>query len=258
MDCTTLATADDGRARDLRPGDVRDRDSLGKLIRRKFSRGVGILTVALIVANTLNLAADLNAIGQGAQLLHAGVAWVWSLVAGVVILLTVVLGSFELIGLRFQPTPAYFGLAVGVLGTTIPPYMFFWQSAQRVEEIHDGGENTKDLEDDTKAQARRQLIKSRTDVFTGMIFSVLIVFAIIASSAATLGAHHTTVSSSAEAVKALEPIAGTWASALFALGFIGSGMLAVPVLAATGAAGLAALLNKDWGINRSPRKAPVF
>ncbi|UJP10914.1 Nramp family divalent metal transporter [Microbacterium sp. KUDC0406] len=270
-------------------------DSLGKLIRRKFSRGVGIvigvLIVALIAANTLNLAADLNAIGQGAELLHAGRAWIWSTIAGTAILLTVMLGSFELIGrifkwlclvllvyvgvlfatdvdwadvgrglvgMQFSPTPAYLGLAVGVLGTTISPYMFFWQSAQRVEEIRDDHKDTSDLKGDTRPQARRQLRKSRLDVFTGMIFSVLIMFAIIASSAATLGAHHATVSSAAEAAKALEPIAGSWAGVLFALGFIGSGMLAVPVLAAAGAAGLSALLNRNWGLDRSPRRAPLF
>jgi Mn2+/Fe2+ NRAMP family transporter len=96
------------------------------------------------------------------------------------------------------------------------------------------------------------------DVFTGMTFSVLIMFAIIASTAATLGAHGKSVSSAAEAAKALEPVAGSYASALFAIGFIGSGVLAVPVLAASGAAGLSALLDKEWGFDRSPRKAPVF
>ena len=91
-----------------------------------------------------------------------------------------------------------------------------------------------------------------------MAFSVLIMFAIIASSAATLGVHHKAVTSAAEAAKALEPIAGSYASILFALGFIGSGVLAVPVLAASGAAGLSGLLNKNWGLNHSPRRAPLF
>ncbi|MGN8026040.1 Nramp family divalent metal transporter [Microbacterium sp. 22242] len=273
-------------------------DSLGMLIRRKFRRGVGIaigiLIVALIAANCLNLAADLNAIGQGMQLLHAGPAWIWSIVAGVLILVTVMLGSFELIGkifkwlclvllvyvgvlfathvdwggvmsglvgAQFRFTPAYLGLAVAVLGTSISPYMFFWQSAQRIEELRDedrGGDEAPALDERPRPEARRRLRNARVDVFTGMAFSVLIMFAIIASSAATLGAHHKTVSSAAEAAKALEPIAGSFASALFALGFIGSGMLAVPVLAAAGAAGLAALINKDWGLEKSPRRAPLF
>lgn len=273
-------------------------DSLGALIRRKFRRGVGasigVLIVALIAANCLNLAADLNAIGQGMQLLHAGPAWIWSIVAGVAILVTVMLGSFELIGrifkwlclvllvylgvlfathvnwgsvaaglagFQFQLSPAYLGLAVGVLGTTVSPYMFFWQSAQRVEEMREekrGGHDAPALDERPAREAHRRLRNGRIDVFTGMAFSVLIMFAIIASSAATLGAHHKTVSSAAEAAKALEPIAGDFASILFALGFIGSGMLAVPVLAAAGAAGLSALLNKNWGLDKNPRRAPLF
>ncbi len=273
-------------------------DSLGALIRRRFRRGVGIaigvLIVALIAANCLNLAADLNAIGQGMQLLHAGPAWIWSIVAGIAILVTVVVGSFELIGKIFkwlclvllvyigvlfathvnwgsvasglagfqlQLSPAYLGLAVGVLGTTVSPYMFFWQSAQRVEELREekrGGDEAPALDERPAREAHRRLRNGRVDVFTGMIFSVLIMFAIIASSAATLGAHHKTVSSAAEAAKALEPIAGNFASVLFALGFIGSGMLAVPVLAAAGAAGLSALMNKNWGLEEGPRKAPLF
>ncbi|GAA2000879.1 NRAMP family divalent metal transporter [Microbacterium ulmi] len=273
-------------------------DSLGALIRRRFSGGarvvIGILVAALIVANTLNLSADLMAIGQGMQLLHAGPAPLWSLVAGVGIGIAVVAGSFEWIGRIFKwlclvllvyvgvlfaanvdwadvaaglfgaqltASPAYWGLVVAVLGTTISPYMFFWQTAQRVEELRGedlDGPLAPPLDDRTDAGARRRLRTGREDVFTGMVFSVLIMFAIIAATAATLGAHHEKVTSAAQAAKALEPIAGTYAGALFAVGFIGSGILAVPVLAAAGAAGMAALLNRDWGLERSPRRAPMF
>jgi NRAMP (natural resistance-associated macrophage protein)-like metal ion transporter len=273
-------------------------DSLGRLIRRKFSRGVriaiGVLLVALIAANCLNLAADLNAVGQGMNLLHAGPAFLWSAVAGIAIAGAVIAGSFEMIGrifkwlclvllvyvgvlfvshvnwadvarglvggqLRF--TPAYFGLVVAMLGTTISPYMFFWQSAQRIEEMRAedrGGDKAPTLKERPPHEARRRLRNGRIDVFTGMVFSVAIMFAIIASSAATLGAHHATISSAADAAKALQPVAGSYAGILFALGFIGSGVLAVPVLAASGAAGMAGLLNKDWGLERSPRKALLF
>jgi len=273
-------------------------DSLGMLIRRKFSRGfrlaIGVLLVALIVANCLNLAADLNAIGQGMNLLHAGPAFLWAAIAGIAIVITVIAGSFAMIGRIFKWlcmvllvyvgvlfvshvnwadvgrgliggqikfSPAYLGLVVGVLGTTISPYMFFWQSAQRIEELRAekrGGDKAPALDDRPPLEARRRLRNGRVDVFTGMAFSVLIMFAIIASSAATLGAHHKAVSSAADAAKALQPIAGNYAGILFALGFIGSGVLAVPVLAASGAAGLSGLLNKNWGLDRSPRKAPLF
>ena len=273
-------------------------DSLGMLIRRKFSRGfrlaIGVLLVALIVANCLNLAADLNAIGQGMNLLHAGPAFLWAAIAGIAIVIAVIAGSFAMIGRIFKWlcmvllvyvgvlfvshvnwadvgrgliggqikfSPAYLGLVVGVLGTTISPYMFFWQSAQRIEELRAekrGGDKAPALEERPPDEARRRLRNGRVDVFTGMVFSVLIMFAIIASSAATLGAHHKAVSSAADAAKALQPIAGNYAGILFAVGFIGSGVLAVPVLAASGAAGLSGLLNKNWGLDRSPRKAPLF
>jgi Mn2+/Fe2+ NRAMP family transporter len=273
-------------------------DSLGLLIRRRFTRGVGIvigvMVVALIAANCLNLAADLNAVGQGMHLLHLGPPFLWSIVVGVGITVAVSAGSFEMIGRVFKWlclalvlyvgvlfvsdinwadvgrglvgggirfTPGYFGLVVAVLGTSISPYMFFWQSAQRIEELRAedrGGDMAPALDDRPKPEAQRRLRNGRVDVFTGMGFSVAIMFAIIASSAATLGAHHKTVTSAAEAAQALEPIAGSYAGFLFAIGFIGSGVLAVPVLAASGAAGMAGLLNKNWGLDRSPRKAPLF
>jgi len=273
-------------------------DSFGKLIRRKFGKGgriaVIVLVVALIVANCLNLSADLMAVGQGMKLIHAGPAPLWSAIAGLGIAVSLMAGSFTwigrifkwlclallvyvgvlfvthvnwgdvlvgLVGGQFRFTPAYLGLAVAVLGTTISPYMFFWQTAQRVEELRAEDLKGKDapaLSDRSRTGAKRRLRSGRLDVFTGMVFSVLIMFAIIAATAATLGAHHKTVTSAAAAAKALEPIAGTWAGALFAIGFIGSGILAVPVLAASGSAGLSALLDKKWGLDKSPRKAPVF
>ncbi|MHB1234440.1 MAG: Nramp family divalent metal transporter [Microbacteriaceae bacterium] len=273
-------------------------DSLGKLIRRKFPRAlvvtIGVLIVALITANCLNLAADLMAIGQGMQLLHAGPAPLWSAIAGVAIVIALIAGSFAMIsrifkwlcmvllvyvavlffgqvdwadvgrgllGFHLRFSPAYLGLVVGVLGTTISPYMFFWQSAQRIEELRAedlGGDRAPSLMQRTNVEAKRRLRNGRVDVFTGMAFSTGIMFAIMVATAATLGVHGKTVTSAAQAAKALEPIAGSYASILFAIGFIGSGVLAVPILAASGAAGLSGLLNKQWGLERSPRKAPVF
>jgi Mn2+/Fe2+ NRAMP family transporter len=100
---------------------------------------------------------------------------------------------------------------------------------------------------------------SRLDVFTGMAFSNFVMFAIIVTCAATLGKHgKNNIQSAAEAASALRPVAGQFASTLFALGFIGAGMLAVPVLAGAGSAGMAGLLGKTAGFSRSPRKAPVF
>jgi Mn2+/Fe2+ NRAMP family transporter len=273
-------------------------DSLGKLIRAKFTHRwqilIGILLALLVIANVLNGGADLMAIGQGMQLLHAGPAALWSAIAGIAITLAVILGSFTtigkifkwlclvllvyivvlvvahlnwadvalgLVGGHFRLSPAYLGLVVAVLGTSISPYMFFWQSAQRVEELRKeelGGTKAPRLDARTATKAKQKLKNARVDVFTGMAFSVIIMFAIMAATAATLGAHHKTVSSAAQAAQALAPVAGSYASIIFAIGFIGSGVLAVPVLAASGAAGMSALLGKDWGFDRTVRKAPVF
>ena len=273
-------------------------DSLGKLIREKFTHRwqilIGILLALLVIANVLNGGADLMAIGQGMQLLHAGPAVLWSAVAGIGITLAVVFGSFATIGKvfkwlclvllvyvvvlvvahlnwtdvllgvvggHFRLSPAYLGLVVAVLGTSISPYMFFWQSAERVEELREedlGGKNAPRLDARSAAKAKQKLRNARVDVFTGMTFSVIIMFAIMAATAATLGAHHKTVSSAAQAAQALAPVAGSYASIIFAIGFIGSGVLAVPVLAASGAAGMAGLLGKDWGFDRKVRRAPLF
>ncbi|MEZ2390159.1 Nramp family divalent metal transporter [bacterium RCC_150] len=273
-------------------------DSLGKLARRKFSRkprvAIGILIVALLAANTLNVAADLMAVGQGMDLLGAGPDHLWSAVAGVGIAVTLMTGSFPLIarifkwlclallayvavlfvtnvdwadvlagvlGLQFRFSPDYLGLIVAVLGTTISPYLFFWQSTHRIEEMRAedlGGEHAPPLGDRPETQARRKLRNARVDVFTGMFFSVLVMFAIIAATAATLGKNGTGVQTAADAAKALEPIAGPAAKFLFAVGFIGSGILAVPVLATSASVGLAGLLGKTWGFDRSIRRAPLF
>ena len=112
------------------------------------------------------------------------------------------------------------------------------------------------LKNRTKADARFKQRTSRGDVFTGMGFSNAVMFAIIVVTATTL--HGKTISSAADAANALKPVAGHWSSVLFALGFIGTGMLAIPVLAGSGAAGMAGLLGKRWGFSRSVRKAPVF
>jgi NRAMP (natural resistance-associated macrophage protein)-like metal ion transporter len=272
---------------------------LGELAVKRFHRAgrtvLAVLLLALIVANALNIAADLVAIGSGMQLLKAGPTWLWALVAGAAITTLLVLGSFARIAhvfkvlcaallaylvvavlvthqwgsvlshtlvphLEFNKT--YLALLVAVLGTTISPYLFFWQSAHRLEEMRDepeGGAQAQPLRQQQPAQAKRKQSTSRLDVFTGMTFSNLVMFAIIVATAETLHAHgKTSVQSAAQAAEALKPFAGHFASAIFALGFIGSGLLAVPVLAGSGSVGMAGLLGKKWGFSRTVRKAPVF
>jgi len=271
---------------------------LGELAIKRFHRAgraiVSVLLVALVVANALNIAADLVAIGEGMQLLHAGPAWLWALLAGGLITVLLVLGSFARISLVFkllcaallsyivvaiivthrwgsvlshtfiphiELNGAYLALLVAVLGTTISPYLFFWQSAHRLEEMRDepeGGTQALPLKRQSPARARRKQATSRLDVFVGMTFSNLVMFAIIVATA-DLNAHNKTyIQSAAQAAEALKPLAGHFASAIFALGFIGSGLLTIPVLAGSGSVGLAGLLGKQWGFSRSVRKAPVF
>jgi len=272
---------------------------LGELAVKRFHRTgravLAVLLVALVVANALNIAADLVAIGSGMQLLHAGPTWLWALFAGGLITTLLVLGSFARISLVFkllcaallaylvvavlvtrqwgsvlshtiiphlELNKAYLALLVAVLGTTISPYLFLWQSAHRLEEMRDepeGGAKAVSLKRQSPARARRKQRTSRLDVFAGMTFSNLVMFAIMVTTAQTLNAHHkTNIQSAAQAAEALRPVAGRFASALFALGFIGSGLLAVPVLAGAGSVGLAGLLGKQWGFSRSVRRAAVF
>jgi Mn2+/Fe2+ NRAMP family transporter len=261
----------------------------------KGRAAVAVLLVVLIIANALNIAADLVAIGSGMHLLHVGPTTIWALVAGAGISALVMTGSFDLVARVFkllclalvsyiamlfivhirwtsvaaamfpphlQSGSSYLGLLVAVLGTTISPYLFFWQSLHRVEEMRDepgGGSKPEPLRDRGDRAAQRKQRTSRFDVLGGMAFSNLVMFAIIATTAVTLGKHGKhNIQSAAEAASALQPIAGQFASVLFALGFIGAGMLAIPVLAGAGSAGLAGLLGKSAGFSRSPRQAPVF
>ena len=273
---------------------------LGELIYVRFGRpwrlGIGALIAVLILANALNIAADLVAVGAGMHLLHAGPAALWALLAGTAITVLLVSGSFLVIARVFkilcaallayvavlffikipwstvvfytlvphlELSKAYVALLVGVLGTTISPYLFFWQTIHRVEDMREetaGGDAAVPLRRRARKAASAKLATSRFDVFTGMAFSNAIMFCIIVATAATLGAngHHTVIVSAAQAASALRPFAGHFASTIFALGFIGAGLLAIPVLAGAGSAGMAGLLGKPTGFSRSFTHAPVF
>jgi NRAMP (natural resistance-associated macrophage protein)-like metal ion transporter len=272
---------------------------LGELAVKRFERlGKGIvvlLVVVLIIANTLNIAADLVAIGSGMTMLKAGPTWLWALLAGVLITVLLVKGTFKRIELvfkalasalvvylivlvvvthdwgrilfyavvpHFQLNKSYIALLVAMLGTTISPYLFFWQSANRLEEMRDdpeGGDKATTLKMRSKGRAALKQRTSRVDVFSGMAFSNIVMFSIIAATAETLHVHHIdNIQSAAQAASALKPFAGKLSSLIFAFGFIGSGLLAVPVLAGSGSVGLSGLLGKQWGFSRSIRQAPLF
>src|SRR6202451_1988243 len=132
----------------------------------------------------------------------------------------------------------YFLMVVAVLGTTISPYLFFWQASQEVEEMHQG------RKDRTLRELSRggdpEIGRIKIDTTVGMIFSNVIAFFIILTTAAVLNAHGVTnINSATQAAEALRPLAGDFAFLLFALGIIGTGMLAIPVLAGSAAYGVA-------------------
>jgi Mn2+/Fe2+ NRAMP family transporter len=272
---------------------------LGELATKQFRRTgraiIFVLILVLIVANTLNIAADLVAIGSGMTLLKAGPTWLWALIAGTVVSFLLVKGTFARINLVFKILAAallvyvvvaivvthhwgvvledtvvphiefnrtYIAFFVAVLGTTISPYLFFWQSADRLEEMRlepEGGLSAEPLGMRSASSAAKKQRLSRVDVFSGMAFSNIVMFAIIVATAETLHAHHViNIQSAAQAASSLKPIAGQFASEIFALGFIGSGLLAVPILAGSGSVALSGLLGKDWGFSRSIKAAPLF
>ena len=274
-------------------------ETLGELCRRRFAVWgrvvVASLLVLLLAANALNVAADLVAIGAGVHLLHGGPVTLWAAIAGIAITLLLVTGSFTLIanvfkvlclallayvGVLFLSNPNWFQVAsntlvphitlsssylvlfVAVLGTTISPYLFFWQNMHRVEDLREeapGGDEPLPLSKWPRRAGEAKERSSRFDVFAGMTLSNVVMFSIVVASASTLGRHgHPQIHSASQAAAALKPIAGSAASLLFALGFIGSGMLAVPVLAGSAAAGAAGLLGKTSGFSQSIRKAPWF
>ena len=263
---------------------------LGELLVVRFGRAwrivIGVLIGALIVANALNIAADLVAVGAGMHLLHAGPTALWAVLAGVIIMALLVSGSFATIArvfkvlcaallayvavlflinipwgtvifntvvphVRFSRT--YLALLIGVLGTTISPYLFFWQSLHRVEDMREedaGGSQPLPLRRRSRVDASGKLSRSRFDVFTGMTFSNVVMFSIIVATAITLtpkSGRHLVISSPAQVAAALRPVAGRFASIIFALGFIGSGMLAIPVLAGAGSAGMAGINSASIG-----------
>ena len=257
---------------------------LGTLIRERFSRWVLIGAVVLVAsANTLNIAADLASMGAALRLLvrvPAGVGVVafagaiavaevlvpyhrysrvlrWfalSLVAYVLVLAVVHVDWSAVVARTFVPR---FGLnattmiaMTAIAGTTISPYLFFWQCSEEVEERADGKSTPVD---------RAHLVAMRVDVWTGMLSGVAAMFAIMCTAAVTLGASGSVnIKTAEQAAKALEPLVGSFAKVLFALGIVGLGLLAVPVLAGATAYAVAEALHWHEGLSRKLKDAPGF
>jgi NRAMP (natural resistance-associated macrophage protein)-like metal ion transporter len=238
----------------------------------------------LLVANTINIAADLGAMGDALALILGGSKEVYTVLFALVSLalqiyipfpryapflkwLTLALFAYmgalffvhvPLEGLRETLLPhvvfdrAYVGMLVAVLGTTISPYLFFWQASQEVEEQRaaDGQQPLRDAPEHARLHFRR--IKLDTQI--GMMFSNLIAFCIMLTTALTLhSAGITDIQSSSQAAEALRPLAGDFAFLLFAAGIVGTGLLAVPVLA--GSAAYAVAETFRWPIGLGLRLA---
>jgi Mn2+/Fe2+ NRAMP family transporter len=158
---------------------------------------------------------------------------------------------------KVEITREYLTALIAVLGTTISPYLFFWQASQEVEEVtcNPGEEALKQA----PQQARSQLGRIRLDTYIGMALSNMVAFFIILTTAATLHAHGIhEISSSAQAALALKPLAGRYAFLLFVCGIVGTGLLAVPVLAGSAAYGIGEARRWRVGLERKPKEAVRF
>ncbi len=242
------------------------------------------------VANVFNLGADIGAMGSAAQLVLPGKSGLYIVIFGIGSLAGVLLipystyakylkwltlSLFAYVGVvffahvhwaavihatllpRIELTKDYLTALVAVLGTTISPYLFFWQASQEVEEVTQN-EGEKPLKA-APSQAPKQLARIRIDTYVGMAFSNIVAFFIILTAAATLHASGITeISTSAQAAKALEPLAGRFAFLLFVCGIVGTGLLAVPVLAASACYGIGEACRWKTSLERKPRQAIRF
>jgi len=260
-------------------------------IREHFPRPLLISVVALLLfANTLNIAADLGAMGNALELVAGGRSEIyivffalvslslqifvpfpryapllkWLTLALLAYVGTVLVVHVPFDGLlqgallpRFSKSGEYAAMFVAVLGTTISPYLFFWQASQEVEEQRatHGHEPLREAPE----QARAHLRRIKLDTYVGMIYSNVIALCIMLTTAVTLhGAGITDIGTAEQAAQALRPIAGPFAFQLFALGIIGTGLLAVPVLAGSAAYAVAESLRWPIGLGLTLAEARGF
>jgi NRAMP (natural resistance-associated macrophage protein)-like metal ion transporter len=234
---------------------------LAAAVRTHFPRWVlwGACTI-LVVANIINIGADLGGMAEATQLITGVRPFLWIPIYALLILALLVWVSYELIARIFkwltlvlfayvfasffahvdwrhalavtlvphlEFSRGFLAVLVAILGTTISPYLFFWQAAQEVEEDSKKGQTLAERKGATAGELR----SARADTIAGMFFSNLIMYFIILTTAATLHAHgQTNITTAREAAEALRPLAGNGAYLLFTLGLIGTGMLGVPVL----------------------------
>lgn len=263
---------------------------IARNMRRHYPRPLLVLMVSLLlIANIVNLGADLAAMGAAVALLIGGPIGLYTLLFGVFCIIVEVALSYEryasvlkwatlslfayvavvvvaqvpwgealtsLVVPRIEWTGAYATAVVAILGTTISPYLFFWQAGQEIEEQKRHKVKPLCI---TPKDAGPELKRIRIDTLTGMAFSSIVSLAIVFATAATLHANGIRdIETSAQAAEALRPIAGNFAFALFALGIIGTGLLAVPVLAGSAAYAVTEMFGIAGSLDAKPTKARLF
>ncbi len=263
---------------------------IARNLRRHYPRPLLVLMVGLLlVANIVNLGADLAAMGAAVGLLIGGPLWLYTLLFGAFCVIVEIWLSYEryasvlkwatlslfayvavvivahvpwgealasLVVPRIEYTGAYATAVVAILGTTISPYLFFWQASQEIEEQKKHKAKPLSI---TPKDAGPELKRIRVDTLTGMAFSSIVSLAIVFATAATLHANGVLdIGTSAQAAEALRPIAGNFAFALFSLGIIGTGLLAVPVLAGSAAYAVTEMFGIASSLDAKPTKARLF
>jgi NRAMP (natural resistance-associated macrophage protein)-like metal ion transporter len=263
---------------------------IARNLRRHYPRPVLWSVVSLLlVANVINLGADLSAMGAALALLMGGNEGLYTLLFGIVCIVLEVALSYSrysailkwstlslftyfavvmvvhvpwahalrsLFVPEIQWNAAYATALVAILGTTISPYLFFWQAGQEIEEQHRHHAKPLCI---TPRDAGPELARIRVDTLTGMAFSTIISLAIVFAAAATLHANGVfDIATSAQAAEALRPIAGHFAFAMFALGIIGTGLLAVPVLAGSAAYAVTEMAGLAGSLDAKPLSARLF
>ena len=263
---------------------------IARNLRRHYPRPLLYAMVSLLlVANVVNLGADLSAMGAALTLLIGGSTALYTLLFGIVCIVLEVgltypryaavlkwttLSLFTYVAVvmvagvpwghalrsllvpELQWNAAYATAFVAILGTTISPYLFFWQAGQEIEEQHRHHAKPLCL---TPKSAGPELKRIRLDTLVGMAFSTLISLAIVFATAATLHASGVRdITTSSQAAEALRPIAGQFAFAMFAVGIIGTGLLAVPVLAGSAAYAVTEMAGIAGSLDAKPLSARLF
>ncbi|TIX90975.1 divalent metal cation transporter [Rhizobium sp. P44RR-XXIV] len=248
------------------------------------------ITVPLLIANIINLGADLGAMGDAAKLLVNGYALFYVAAFGVICVLLQVLLKYKryvavlkwlslallsyiatlfvvhvdwssfgrgLVLPTFKMDPSYWSMIVAIFGTTISPYLFFWQAPQEAEDLKE--KPKEEALTEHPKEARKANTRITLDTLIGMAASNVVALAIITTTAATLNkAGKTNIESSIDAAKAIEPLAGHFAKIIFATGIIGTGLLAVPVLAGSAAYAVGEAARWKVGLSREPSEAKAF